>query len=102
MTKVVLMLAALAVLLVFHMWASARPRRLWYLGAITPVIWLGVLIWMAVTGVFRDNLLGLLFGGLAPMAVLLGIWTYGREAADAREAAAETAGDAAPADADKE
>ncbi|HIX32437.1 MAG TPA: hypothetical protein IAA46_00265, partial [Candidatus Gemmiger avium] len=71
MTKVVLMLAALAVLLVFHMWASARPRRLWYLGAITPVIWLGVLIWMAVTGVFQDNLLGLLFGGLAPMAVLL-------------------------------
>ena len=36
------------------------------------------------------------------MAVLLGIWAYGREAADAREAAAETAGDTAPADADKE
>ena len=51
-TKVVLMLAALVVLLVFHMWAGARPRRLWYLGAIAPVIWLGVLIWMAVAGLF--------------------------------------------------
>lgn len=94
MTRVVLMLAALAALLVFHLWASARPRRLWYLGAITPAVWLGVLIWMAVTGVFRDNVIGLLFGGLAPLAVLLGIWAYGREAADAREAASEPSEDA--------
>ena len=91
MTKVVLMLAALAVLLVFHMWASARPRRLWYLGAIAPVIWLGVLIWMAVAGVFQSNLTGLLFGGLAPLVVLLGLWAYGREAAEARDAAAPQA-----------
>ena len=91
MTRVILMLAALATLLVFHLWASRRPRRLWYLGAIAPVIWLGVLIWMAVAGVFQSNLTGLLFGGLAPLVVLLGLWAYGREAAEARDAAAPQA-----------
>lgn len=87
---VVGMLAGLAALLVFHLWASRRPARLWYLGAVAPLVWTGILIWMGVTGVFAGNLPGLLFGGLAPLAALLGLWAYGREDADARAAEAQT------------
>lgn len=88
------MLAALAALLVFHLWASRRPARLWYLGGIAPLAWIGVLIWMGVSGVFAGDLWGLLAGGLAPLAVLLGLWAYGRQAADARDAESGPAGEA--------
>lgn len=78
-----LTLAAAAAITVFHIWASRRRPRYWYLGGIVPALWVAVLIFLLANGMIRpaEDWKMLLF----PTAILLLIWLEGHQAARKKE-----------------
>ena len=48
-----LTLAAAAAITVFHIWASRRRPRYWYLGGIVPALWVAILIFLLANGAIR-------------------------------------------------
>ena len=79
----VLTLAAAAAISVFHIWASRRRPRYWYLGGIVPALWIGTVIFLLAKGMIRpaEDWKTLLF----PTVILLLIWLEGHEAAKKKE-----------------
>ena len=77
-----LTLAAAAAITVFHIWASRRRPRYWYLGGIVPALWVAILIFLLANGAIRpaEDWKMLLF----PTAILLLIWLEGHQAAKKR------------------
>ena len=78
-----LTLAAAAAVTVFHIWASRRRPRSWYLGGIVPALWTGTVIFLLANGMIRpaEDWKTLLF----PTVILLLIWLEGHEAAKKKE-----------------
>ena len=78
-----LTLAAAAAITVFHIWASRRRPRYWYLGGIVPALWLGALMFLFANGKIdlAEDWRMLLF----PTAILLLIWLEGHQAARKKE-----------------
>ena len=48
-----LTLAAAAAITVFHIWASRRRPRYWYLGGIVPTLWIGAVVFLLANGMIR-------------------------------------------------
>ena len=78
-----LTLAATAAITVFHIWASRRRPRYWYLGGIVPALWIGAVVFLLANGAIRpaEDWKMLLF----PTAILLLIWLEGHQAAKKKE-----------------
>lgn len=69
--------------LVFHIWASRRSPRYWFLGGIVPLIWFGLLaiLWSKGQISLPADLRMLIF----PTLIFLLIWLQGNLAAKKRE-----------------
>ena len=62
---------------IFHIWASRRKPKYWYLGGVVPVIWIGIIIFLFVNGMIHiANDWKVLF---FPTVILLLIWLSGHE-----------------------
>ena len=83
MTQQLLVLAAAAAVTAFHIWASRRSPRYWYLGGIVPLVWVGLIGYLFWNGMIhlQQDWKVLLF----PTLILLLIWLKGHQAARKRE-----------------
>ena len=68
---------------IFHIWASRRKPKYWYLGGVVPVIWIGIIIFLFANGMIHkaDDWEVLFF----PTVILLLIWLSGHESAKKKE-----------------
>ena len=84
MNPVLVWVLAIAITL-FHIWASRRKPKYWYLGGIVPALWLGALVFLFANGKIdlAEDWRMLVF----PTAILLLIWLEGHEAAKKKELA---------------
>ena len=76
-------LGAAIVLTAFHILASNRSPKYWYLGGVVPLLWLGVNAFLFFNGLlhFREDWKMLTF----PTLILLLIWLKGHQNASKRE-----------------
>ena len=82
MNPVLVWVLAIAITL-FHIWASRRKPKYWYLGGIVPALWAGALVFLFANGKID---LGADWRILVfPTAVLLLVWLEGHEAAKKKE-----------------
>ena len=79
----ILTLAAAVAITAFHIWASRRSPKHWYVGGIVPALWLGILAFLGWRGSlsFPEDLRVVGFTTL----ILLLIWAQGHQAAKKRE-----------------
>lgn len=80
-TGITLLIALLVI--VFHIWASRRRPKYWYLGGIMPLLWLGLLCFWILKGQIQlqQDLRLVLF----PSLILLMVWTEGHHIAKKKE-----------------
>lgn len=80
-TGITLLIVLLVI--VFHIWASRRRPKYWYLGGIMPLLWLGLLCFWILKGQIQlqQDLRLVLF----PSLILLMIWAEGHHIAKKKE-----------------
>ncbi len=78
-----LLIAAALAVIGFHIWASRRSPRFWYLGGVVPLLWFGCLIFLGVRGMLHwpGDWRQIIF----PSLILLLLWLEGHETAKKRE-----------------
>lgn len=71
------------IVIVFHIWASRRSPRYWYVGGIIPLLWVGVLAFLFINGQidFKEDLRVIVF----PTLIFLLIWLEGHQSAKKKE-----------------
>lgn len=72
-----------AAVTVFHIWASRRRPKYWYLGAIVPALWIGLVVFLLVNG--QLNLGRDWKNVVFPTVILLLLWLDGHQAAKKKE-----------------
>lgn len=72
-----------AAVTVFHIWASHRKPRYWYLGAIVPALWVGLVVFLAANGQLDlgEDWRNVVF----PTVILLLLWLEGHQSAKKKE-----------------
>lgn len=72
-----------AAVTVFHIWASRRRPKYWYLGAIVPALWIGLVVFLLANGQLD---LGRDWKNVVfPTVILLLLWLDGHQAAKKKE-----------------
>lgn len=82
MNPVLVWVIAVAVT-VFHIWASRRRPKYWYLGAIVPALWIGLVVFLLANG--QLNLGRDWKNVVFPTVILLLLWLDGHQAAKKKE-----------------
>ena len=80
----ILILAIGFLLLVFHLWASRRSPRLWFLGGVIPLLYAALLVWRGMDGQLTDADT-VFHQAVVPMLILLLSWAEGQQMARKRE-----------------
>ena len=72
-----------AAVTVFHIWASRRRPKYWYLGAIVPALWIGLVVFLLANG--QLNLGRDWKNVVFPTVILRLLWLDGHQAAKKKE-----------------
>ena len=83
--KIAISIAIGVIVVAFHLWASRRTTKYWYLGGIVPVAWIILLAVQFYNKMitFAEDWRRILF----PTLILFLMWAEGHEAAKKKEAA---------------
>ena len=73
------------IIIIFHVWLCRRSPKFWYLGGISPLLWIVLLVFLFFNGKinFGEDLKMIVF----PTLIFILLWIEGQQAAKKKEIA---------------